>query len=373
MRVLLGLAVLASLISLSTAKDGSPNTEAGSSQTNPTAAQPCCKHFFYFQPSMTLRELLNAYQSEYEKQFHEPLPENQKTLLAALPRFNSGSILKAQRSADWQKAFQQDSDPKKLDEKEAKSTTLIQKREITSVPPKDMSTATVPPTQGTATEMSNFITERAPMNEMQTTEEKMERSPTPAQTTMTTNGPTPQADTTVRMTSTTVMGRKLTDLHPEMKQAPEAKAKPVIVQEVMPSPKMAEMPPKIDAVQRQENQSQPPKMTSSRPMTTMPKTESTSMPATDKTTRARPNPSSPASQATGSTMPMTKAEMKTETKPKLAPIKMSSVNPAQMKPRRLPALRAPKIPKKNVAGMRPRGMKPVPRQMQRPQSNLKVR
>ncbi|KIH59421.1 hypothetical protein ANCDUO_10349 [Ancylostoma duodenale] len=285
---------------------------------------------------------------------------------------NTDKLLSAQRSADWPKAFQQDSDPKKLDDKEAKSTTQIQKREITSVPPKEMSTATMPSTQSAATEMSNFITEIAPMNDMQTTEKKMERSPTPAQTTMTTNGPAPQADTTVRMTSTTVVGRKLTDLHPEMKQVPEAKAKPVIVQEVMPSPKMTEMPPKIDALPRQENQSQPPKMTSSRPMTTMPKTETTPIAATDMTTRVRQNPTSPAPQATGSTMPMTKGEMRTETRPKLAPIKMSSVNPAQMKPRRLPALRASKIPKKNV-GMRPRGMKPVPRQMQRPQSNLKVR
>ncbi|EPB68109.1 hypothetical protein ANCCEY_12800 [Ancylostoma ceylanicum] len=336
-------------------------------------------------PSMTLRELLNAYQSLYERQFHEPLPEDQKTLLAALPRFNAGSILKAQKSADWPKAFQQDSDPKKLDEKEAKLTTQIQKREITSAPPKDMSTATMPSTQSTATEMSNFITDRAPMSEMQTTEEKMERSPTTAQTTMTTNGPTPQADAAVKMTSTPVMGRKLTDLHPEIKQAPEAKAKPVIVQEVRPSPKVAEMPQAIDVSQRQESQSQPPKMTSSRPMTMMPKVETTPMETpkvemattkssgTDMATRARPNPTSPSPQPMGNSIPMNRAEMRTETKPKLAPMKMSSVSPAQMKPRRPQALRAPKVPKKNAVGMRPRGMKPVPKQMQRPQSNLKVR
>lgn len=294
-------------------------------------------------------------------------------------------MLSAQRSGDWPKAFQQDGDPKELDEKEMKATTQIQKREITSEPPKEMNTATVPSTQSTVTEMNNFITEKTPVSEMQTTEEKMQRSPTPALATMTTSGPTPQADTTVKAAAMPIMGRKLTELHPEMKQALEAKSKPVIVQEVKPSSKMTEMPPKADVLQRQENQSEPPKMVSSRPSTLMPKMDTTAveMPnmeltttknsGADMTTKVKPNPTSPAPQPMGNSISLTRAEMKTENKPKMTPMKMSNMNAAQMKARRIPPLRASKVPKKNMVGMRPRGMKPVPKQQQRPQPNLKVR
>ncbi|WKX94562.1 hypothetical protein Q1695_011667 [Nippostrongylus brasiliensis] len=64
-------------------------------------------------PALSIRELLSAYQTLYERQFHEPLPDSQKDLLAGLPRFEG----KINPSAPDDGSFQQDSAVKKVIEK----------------------------------------------------------------------------------------------------------------------------------------------------------------------------------------------------------------------------------------------------------------
>ncbi|KAK6737169.1 hypothetical protein RB195_019703 [Necator americanus] len=333
MKVLLSLAVFVSVIGRCTAKDGLP-TAAGAPQS----------------PSMSLRELLNAYQRLYERQFHEPLPESQKALLAALPRFNAASTLKAQRSSELSKAFQQDGDSKTLEGKEV-STAQVQKREIT--------------------------TKASPMTPMGTTPEKMEQSSSPSLSTLTSMGSTSQTDATAtaKPIVAPVQGRKLADLHPEMKQMMEGKMKPTALKEVMASPMITEMPARTIPTQTQENpaeqqpsvSSKPFMTTNENPMTPVSKAEAGTTQAqdTEVTMKARPNLASPAPQPAANSIPLTKANMRAETKPRLPPAKTSKAD-LQQKARKVAPAR------KNAPVAKPRNMKPLPRQLQRQQPNLKV-
>ncbi|KJH49754.1 hypothetical protein DICVIV_04094 [Dictyocaulus viviparus] len=68
-------------------------------------------------PPMSLHQLLNAYRSLYERQFHEPLPENETILLEALPRFDYVEKKSVHHGNFDPKAFQQDVIASKVEQK----------------------------------------------------------------------------------------------------------------------------------------------------------------------------------------------------------------------------------------------------------------
>ncbi|ETN74555.1 hypothetical protein NECAME_12916 [Necator americanus] len=172
-----------------------------------------------------------------------------------------------------------------------------------------------------------------------------------------------------------VQGRKLADLHPEMKQIMEGKMKPTALKEVMASPMITEMPARTIPTQTQENpaeqqpsvSSKPFMTTNENPMTPVSKAEAGTTQAqdTEVTMKARPNLASPAPQPAANSIPLTKANMRAETKPRLPSAKTSKAD-LQQKARKVAPAR------KNAPVAKPRNMKPLPRQLQRQQPNLKV-
>ncbi|PIO75984.1 hypothetical protein TELCIR_01967 [Teladorsagia circumcincta] len=89
--------------------------------------------------TLTLRELLATYQRLYERQFHEPLPDSQKVLLASLPRFEKPTIpgrISHASTFDEPRSFQQDDDSNK---EENEVTT---EEDISTVEPKEVASTT---------------------------------------------------------------------------------------------------------------------------------------------------------------------------------------------------------------------------------------
>ncbi|CAJ0606972.1 unnamed protein product [Cylicocyclus nassatus] len=419
MRTLLCLTVITMMIRQSSAADGRSATD--------DEKQPS---------SMTLQELLNAYQVLYERQFHEPLPENQKALLATLPRFNGDSTHKARKSANWARSFQRDGDVDNengkeltglavVEKREASSeptattiiertegtneptaTTVIEKREIASggTTEKLRGSTAAPPAESTAagtSTVSNGIAETATMDVSRTTTEEerlstlSSASMNPSITTSTSTArstsdstsanPVPQADP-VKTTQTLVQnlhGLKLTDLHPELKHALEGKVKPVIVQEVKAVSKLTEAPTATESSQNtqpQENTSEPTKIVLSKPLAVMPKKEVVELKAevtTMKTTTAEPIRREKLSTAPTTNSMVLMGEARPEMKSKMPMMKMTKSTVQPMRTRKNLQSRQNEQNRRGNQGGRVAMVKPMTRQQQQQQQqqrqpNLRV-